>query len=134
MRIEIKHRCTGEILFAHKCENNTVALTLREAVVSGADLRRADLCDANLCDANLCRANLWGTIGNSREVKSVQVSKYAVTWADEVVQIGCQNHTKEEWLDFSNREIADMDTGALTWWEEWKPKLITLGVFGGVES
>ena len=70
IKIEIKNRWTGNILFEYLSENNTIKKTVSEAIKSGAnlcgaDLRGADLCGANLreadlCGANLCEANLCG--------------------------------------------------------------------------
>ena len=65
IKIEIKNRWTGNILFEYLSENNTIKKTVSEAIKSGAnlrgaDLREADLCEANLCEANLCGANLRG--------------------------------------------------------------------------
>jgi len=59
MEIEIKDRYTGEVLFSHECENNTVKITLIKANLSNADLRSANLRSANLSNANLRSANLW---------------------------------------------------------------------------
>jgi len=63
MLIEIKHRATGTVLFAHNQDSNTVNTTLELAVktrtdLSGAYLSRAYLYGANLMDANLPGANL----------------------------------------------------------------------------
>ena len=68
IKIEIKNRWTGNILFEYLSENNTIKKTVSEAIKSGADLcgadlcgadlRRADLCGADLCGADLCGANL----------------------------------------------------------------------------
>jgi len=63
IKIEIKNRWTGNILFEYLSENNTIKKTVSEAIKSGAnlcgaDLRGADLCGANLCEADLCGANL----------------------------------------------------------------------------
>ena len=80
IKIEIKKRCTGSILFEYSSVDNTIAKTLSEALKSGADLyganlreanlrgaylcganlREADLCGADLCEANLCGSNLRG--------------------------------------------------------------------------
>ena len=75
IKISIKNRRTGSILFEYSSVDNTLAKTVTEALEGGAnlrganlrdaDLRGADLCDANLrganlCDANLCGANLRG--------------------------------------------------------------------------
>jgi len=75
IKIEIKNRWTGNILFEYLSENNTIKKTVSEAIKSeanlrranlrgadlcGADLRGADLCGADLRRANLRRANLCG--------------------------------------------------------------------------
>lgn len=85
IKISIKNRWTGSILFEYSSVDNTLAKTVTEALkgnanlrgadlrganlrgatlcgatLCGADLRDADLCDADLCDANLCDANLRG--------------------------------------------------------------------------
>ena len=73
IKIEIKNRWTGNILFEYLSENNTIKKTVSEAIKSeanlrranlrgadlcGADLRGADLCGADLCGADLCGADL----------------------------------------------------------------------------
>ena len=60
IKIEIKNRWTGNILFEYLSENNTIKKTVSEAIKSGADLRGADLCGADLRGANLCGASLCG--------------------------------------------------------------------------
>ena len=65
IKIEIKNRWTGNILFEYLSENNTIKKTVAEAIKSGADLRGAnlrgaDLREADLCEANLREANLRG--------------------------------------------------------------------------
>ena len=80
IKIEIKNRFTGSIIFEYSKENNTLKETLLEAVkiyanlrhanlrranlrhadLSGANLRRADLRHANLSGANLRHADLSG--------------------------------------------------------------------------
>ena len=65
IKISIKNRWTGSILFEYSSVDNTLAKTVTEALkgganLCGADLRGANLCDANLCGANLCGANLRG--------------------------------------------------------------------------
>ena len=84
IKIEIRNRWTGSVVFEYTKEGNTITETVLEAIrcdanlcdadlygadLRGANLRGADLCDANLygadlrgaylCDANLCDANLF---------------------------------------------------------------------------
>ncbi len=70
MKIEIKNRFTGSVIFSHEQESNSTLITLKLAVSScadlyganlrGANLRGADLCDADLRGADLCDADLRG--------------------------------------------------------------------------
>ena len=75
IKIEIRNRWTGSVVFEYTKEGNTITETVLDAIRRGADLHSADLCDANLrgsnlhsadlCDvdlrgANLCGANLCG--------------------------------------------------------------------------
>ena len=60
IKIEIKNRWTGRVLFEYSSEDNTMAKTVEVCVSRGANLRGADLRSANLRGANLCGANLRG--------------------------------------------------------------------------
>ena len=75
IKIEIKNRWTGRVLFEYSSEDNTMTKTVEVAVsrdadlcdadlhgadLRGANLRGANLCGANLCDADLRDANLRG--------------------------------------------------------------------------
>ena len=101
--IEIKN-IYGDVLFSHTAENNTVKLTVEEAVkndinlagaclscadlaganlqganlqganLKGANLQRANLSDANFQRANLCRANLYRTNLNRANLYRTNIS------------------------------------------------------------
>ena len=58
IKIEIKNRWTGSILFEYEKENNTVKDTVEEAIKRGAYLRGANLREADLSGANLIGAYL----------------------------------------------------------------------------
>ena len=60
IKISIKNRWTGSILFEYSSVDNTLAKTVLEALKGGANLRGADLRGANLRGANLYGANLYG--------------------------------------------------------------------------
>ena len=75
IKIEIRNRWTGSVVFEYTKEGNTITETVLEAIRRGANLRDANLrdadlrdanlrdanlCNADLCDANLCGANLCG--------------------------------------------------------------------------
>ena len=113
---------------ANLCDANLCDANLCDASLYGASLRDASLCDANLyganlCDANLRGASLWNCIGNGREIKALQLDTYAITYTADRIQIGCKNHSHEEWWAFTDDEIADMDDDALDWWERMKEPL-----------
>ena len=60
IKLQIKNRFTGSVLFEYKKENNTIKDTLIEAVKQGADLQGADLQGADLRGAYLRGADLQG--------------------------------------------------------------------------
>ena len=58
IKIEIRNRWTGSVVFEYTKEGNTITETVLDAIRRGADLYGADLCGADLRDANLRSANL----------------------------------------------------------------------------
>jgi hypothetical protein len=60
MKIEIKCRFSGNVLFKHTQEGNSIKVTLEAAVKARAYLAGANLAGANLEGANLARAYLAG--------------------------------------------------------------------------
>ena len=58
IKIEIRNRWTGSVVFEYTKEGNTITETVLDAIRRGANLRDADLRDADLRDANLCDADL----------------------------------------------------------------------------
>lgn len=75
---------------------------------------------ASLAGANLACVNLWSTIGNMQEIKSLQLETHPVTYTADRLQIGCYNHSIEEWKGFSDETIDKMDRKALEWWKKYK--------------
>ena len=68
VKIEIKNRWTGKLIFEYESENNTIKETVLKAIeakanLSWANLSKADLSEANLSEANLSGANLsWANL------------------------------------------------------------------------
>ena len=60
IKIEIKHKWHGSVLFSYESEDNTLLKTVSEANLRGANLRGANLYGADLREANLRGANLYG--------------------------------------------------------------------------
>ena len=60
IKIEIRNRWTGSVVFEYTKEGNTITETVLDAIRRGADLSDANLYDADLRDADLRCANLYG--------------------------------------------------------------------------
>jgi len=90
--------------------------------LSSANLSSADLRSAILRYANLSSVILRNTIGNTIEIKSMQLDTYMIVidLKNNVMAIGCRQYTIDEWDNFSDEEIANMDENALVWWKKWK--------------
>jgi hypothetical protein len=111
---------------------NLTDTNLTDAYLTGANLYRANLTYANLTDtnlnyanlayANLTRANLMDIIGNNKEIKSLQLfDEYGIAYTKDRLQIGCKNHSFQEWWNFSDKEILAMDgKKALSFWKKNK--------------
>ena len=107
---------------------------LRRADLRRADLRRADLGEADLGEADLSGADLSGAFlsgvrlegikGDGKYIKSLQLEKYPIAYTPSVLQIGCKNHLISEWVEFDDKKIAQMDSGALEWWKKWKSTIM----------
>lgn len=74
IKIEIRNRWTGSVVFEYTKEGNTITETVLDAIRRGADLCGADLCGANLCDADLCDANLCGAYLCDANLRSANLS------------------------------------------------------------
>jgi hypothetical protein len=106
--------------------SDLTGINLRHADLTGATLRYANLYGAALCDANLTNADLHGVIGNMKEIKTLQLEKWQITYTKRVMAIGCEQHTIEEWRNFTDDEINKMDDDALLWWHKWKETIFNI--------
>lgn len=59
MEIKIKNRLDDSVIYSHDCEDNTIKITVEQAVKEGVSLQYADLAGANLRNANLHGAYLF---------------------------------------------------------------------------
>ena len=97
---------------------------LREANLRGANLREADLRGASLRDADLGGVRLKATKGDGKYIKSIRTEIYSINYTASVLQIGCKNHLISEWVEFDDKKISQMDSGALEWWKKWKSTIM----------
>ena len=79
--IEIKN-VDGVVIFKHEAENNTVKLTVEEAVKNDINLALADLGDADLAGANLRGANLRGANLRGANLKGAELTGANLSDAD----------------------------------------------------
>jgi len=109
--------------------NDELQRILEEARASGEqpNLREANLSWANLSgedlsEANLSGANLRGVHGNNKEIKSLHIfEEYDIAYTFERLQIGCENHAIDEWWEFDDERILEMDgRKALKFWRKNK--------------
>ena len=103
---------------------------LRDANLRGANLRGANLRDANLrgadlSDADLRGANLKDAYGNRKELKTMQIETYSISFTKDILQIGCKRFLIEEWKKLDDETINKMDSNALTFWNKWKQFIFT---------
>ena len=97
---------------------------LRRAFLRGANLKKADLREANLSGADLSGVRLEDIKGDGKYIKSLQIGKYPISYTASVLQIGCKNHLISEWVEFDDKKISRMDSGALEWWKKWKSTIM----------
>ncbi len=113
---------------------------LRDADLVGADLRYANLRDANLRDANLRDANLRDANLGYANLRDADLRDADLGSTDSIlltpfgwchvqkenIRIGCQYHTTEEWRNFTDAEIGEMESRALDWWKKNKPVVMAM--------
>ena len=125
MKIEIKSRFTGKVLFSHEAEENSIKITLKAALSAGANLRGADLYGANLHGANLRGANLYGD-----KLTKTPLFLYNLEWDVTItttfLRIGCQVHLISDWASFDDDRISAMSSSALTFWRKYKSAIMAL--------
>jgi hypothetical protein len=81
-KIEIKNRFTGEIIFSHECEDNTIGKTVKQALKSSADLSSANISYAKLSSADLSYADLSSADLSSADLSSADLSYANLSYAN----------------------------------------------------
>jgi len=130
--IEIKRRFSGEVIFSVETDSFKSALevAVRKGVdLRGVDLRGADLRGANFRGVDLRGVNLRGTnlrgvdLQGAKNIMQINGDiPYVVTLTKKYVLVGCEHHTWQEWKEFKEDELAEMNGLAV----EWHPKLLKL--------
>ena len=121
MKIEIKCRFTGSVLFEHEAKNNSIKLSVIAAVEKKISLRGADLSGADLSGADLSGAKLkddleiddaprpilyFGPLGSdAREMIAFSTNKGIR------IQTGCFFGTVDEFKAALSKKHADNEHG-----------------------
>ena len=119
----------ANLLMANLRGVNLQGANLQGADLQGANLQYADLRGVSLQGADLRGANLRGANlrGASLPTGVIRIDgmRWDVTISQDWMTIGCQHHHIDKWNKFTDDEIAEMDDGALEFWQANKHKLIT---------
>ena len=117
---------------------NLTGLDLQGALLKGANLTYVNLREVNLRKANLTYALLTGAIltgvnlegaylmgctGNDKEIRNINGLHYPITYTKDILQIGCEKHTPQEWYGFTDDIIDEMDVNALDFWARHKERI-----------
>jgi hypothetical protein len=97
---------------------------LRRSNLFGADLRYSNLSDADLTGANLSGVDIIFCTPDNIRIKRINLPLYKVNILDnQILSIGCQQHHIDTWKSFSDKQIDQMDTDALQWWNAHKQSI-----------
>jgi hypothetical protein len=103
---------------------NLRGANLQDTNLQHANLQHARLQRVNLLGADLYGANIRWALGDGKRIKTID-DRYRIVIMLEygVMAIGCEQHSIDEWMNFSDEEINKMDTDAIQWWKEGKPRI-----------
>ena len=109
MKIEIKHRTTGRVLFS--CDAESIKIAVEMAIKASADLSWADLRRANLSSADLSSANLRSANFRLANLSSAELRSADLRWAD-------LSSADLRWanLHSANLSSADLDFTNIPMW------------------
>ena len=71
---------------------------------------------------------IWKGEKTSRLI-AINGLKWPIATDGKSIQIGCQNHTVEEWESFNDTRISRMSDGALDFWQQFKPTVIAMATY-----
>lgn len=112
-----------------------------KALIAFGNVRVGDVGGFVECEANLSHdSNAWVSVnaqvlGNAlvydnahstKAVLNINYEKYNITATDNHLKIGCEQHTFDEWANFDDDTISNMDDVALMWWKKWKPIIFAI--------
>ena len=106
---------------------NLEGANLSETALRGADLSRADLRGADLSRADLSGADLRGANSDFKVFKTVSGLTWDILLINDIITVGCQTHSLNNWLGFSDDRLDEMDDKALNfYYSTLKPLLLEI--------
>ena len=105
IKIEIKNRFTGSVLFEYSKENNTIKETLLQALKENADLRYADLSNADLSNADLSNAYLRNAYLSNADLSNADLSNAYLRNAD--LSNADLRYADLRYADLSNADLSN---------------------------
>ena len=81
-KIIIRNRFDGSVIFEHECENNTIKITVEQALIKEVSLHSADLYSADLSSADLYSADLYSADLRSADLSSADLRSANLSSAD----------------------------------------------------
>ena len=101
-----------------------------------ANLSHANLFQVNLDNTNLTGVRLQGTVGNMKQVKSMHLETYPVTYTKDIISVGCWQMPIYVWSCMNNDKlweyippdvrahfVKDFD---FDWWDKWKETIFKI--------
>lgn len=121
MIFEIMNRFTGKVQVTVdiECDENELfsvklGIAVKKAIATGANLRSADLL----------------SLGNMRQIKTMQFETWNIGYTHDTLQIGCQCHEIEKWRKWNTKAgrkwISMMDSQALKWADKWLDLVLSI--------
>jgi len=129
----------ADLGFAVLTATNLKNANLKGVDLIGSDLENANLSGANLTSADLKNANLKGTdltgtnitdiwmiycIGDGEIIKNIPYLRWKIVYTKDVMAIGCEQHTIDQWKRFTDDEIDNMSERALKFWKKHKSQIL----------
>ena len=139
IKIEIRNRWTGSVVFEYTKEGNTITETVLEAIrrganlsdadLSDADLRCADLRCANLSDANLSDADLRGADLRCANLCGANLSGADLRGADlRGANLSCANLSDADLCDAKGCYLSCPTEGSFIGWKKASGHIVKLRI------
>ena len=97
---------------------NLSSTSMAEVDLRGADLRGANLSHSFLTGADLRGCRINRVIGNGKEIKTLVLHDYIISYTHDQLAIGCQQHIIESWKN--SDVLVHLDLNDFILWEENK--------------